>query len=71
MLDAETVGAVDITAVTMLTDLAGELQRRDRRLAVAHGIGQVRDMLREGEPAGAAALELHPTVAEAVEALSS
>jgi len=71
VLDAETVGAVDITAVTMLTDLAGELQRRDRRLAIAHGIGQVRDMLREGEPAGAAALELHPTVAEAVEALST
>jgi len=70
VLDAETIGAVDVTAVGMLSDLAGDLHRRGQRLALAHGIGQVRDMLREGEPEGTAALELHPTVAEAVAALA-
>jgi MFS superfamily sulfate permease-like transporter len=65
VIDAETVGAVDVTAVRMLAQLGHDLAGVGVRLALAHGIGQVRDMLRTGEGPGAA-LELYPTVDAAV-----
>jgi len=55
--------------VRMLDDLADDLDRRSKQLVIAHGIGQVRDMLREGEPARHDDLRLFATVREAVVAL--
>jgi anti-anti-sigma factor len=69
ILDAETVGSVDVTAVRMLDELADDLARRGKRLVIAHGVGQVRDMLRQGGPDHHDDLQLFPTVREAVESL--
>ena len=49
VIDAETIAFVDVTAVRMLDVLAGDLARQGVVLAIAHDIGQVRDMLAEGE----------------------
>jgi sulfate permease, SulP family len=46
VIDAETTPAVDVSATDMLIALAGELRRRHIQLLVAHGIGQIRDVLR-------------------------
>jgi len=70
ILDAETIGAVDVTAVRALVQLAGELERSGVHLALAHGIGQVRDMLRQDRERGDPTLELYPTVQAAVDALT-
>ena len=70
ILDAETIGAVDVTAVRALVQLASELQRSGVRPALAHGIGQVRDMLRQDRERGDPTLELYPTVQAAVDALT-
>ncbi|MGH8951798.1 MAG: SulP family inorganic anion transporter [Acidimicrobiia bacterium] len=45
VVDAETIPFVDVTAVRMLTELAEELEREKVTLAIAHGIGQVRDLI--------------------------
>ena len=66
VLDLETVGELDITAARMLTDSAESLATAGQRLVLAHDIGQVRDVLRAEGPA---AIEVYPTVAEAVAAL--
>lgn len=79
VLDAETVGAVDVTAVRMLVQVAAGLSRSGTRFAIAHGIGQVRDMLRvggaegghgDGDGPGGGPLELYPTVTAALAALA-
>lgn len=49
ILDAETIPAIDITAVEMLRQVRGELEARGVRLLLAHDIGQIRDLL-EDEP---------------------
>jgi SulP family sulfate permease len=68
VLDAETSPSLDVSAVQMLVQLRADLDRRHVRLAMAHGIGQVVDVLTsasaEGEP------ELFATVDEAVAQLS-
>jgi MFS superfamily sulfate permease-like transporter len=46
VIDAETVAFVDVTAVRMLGELAAELDREKVALAIAHGVGQVRDVVR-------------------------
>ena len=69
ILDAETIAFADVTAVRMLDELADELARRRITLALAHGIGQVRDMLRAGD--GPAHLRLYTTVQQAIEDLAS
>lgn len=51
----------------MVIDLARELERSSVRLA--HGIGQVRDMLEEAAVEGTEPLLLYPTVESAVAAL--
>jgi SulP family sulfate permease len=68
VVDAETVPSVDLTAAAMLRDLAGELGRRDVRLALARDIGQVRDLL--GDAPADGTVESYPTVREAVAALT-
>jgi MFS superfamily sulfate permease-like transporter len=45
VLDAQTVPFIDVTATTMLRQLAGRLHREGITLAVARDIGQVRDVL--------------------------
>ncbi len=67
VIDAETVPAIDVTAVTMLIDLRDELAARGIRLLIARDIGQVRDLL---ATAGGATLveHFHASVDDAVNA---
>ncbi len=67
VVDAETIPAIDVTAVNMIVDLRDELTARGVRLYIARDVGQVRDLL---ERAGAATLieHLYPSVDQAVTA---
>ena len=67
VLDAETVPAIDVTAVGMLVELADELRRDEIELVLARDVGEVRDLLQLG--AEDAPLRTYPTVRAAVEAL--
>ena len=67
VLDAETVPAIDVTAVTMLTRLAEDLQRDGIALVFARDVGVVRELIRLG--ATDAPLPRYPTVQAAVHAL--
>ncbi|MFD5967957.1 SulP family inorganic anion transporter [Streptomyces sp. NPDC060311] len=70
VIDAETVPFIDVSAVRMLDQLAGELKARRVRLLLARDVGQVRDVLGTAD-AGAELRHIHPTVREAVEAARS
>ena len=61
VLDGQTTPSVDVTAAAMLTLLKSDLQRVGSDLALAHGIGQVRDVIRTAEPAG------EPTIYASIE----
>jgi SulP family sulfate permease len=65
VLDAETMPFVDVTAVTMLRDLAEALHERGVRLVVARDIGAVRDVVERSD--GGAEVQIYPTVQAAVE----
>jgi MFS superfamily sulfate permease-like transporter len=66
VVDAEAVAFVDVTAVRMLEELAGDLRRSGRHLVVAHDLGQVGDLL----PADAhAELVVMPTIDDAIAAV--
>jgi high affinity sulfate transporter 1 len=67
VLDAESVPFIDVTAMTMLDQLAADLDRRGITLRLARERGQIRDLLRHGG-ADTARLHLHPTVRDAVAA---
>lgn len=67
MLDAETVPAIDITAVNMLVELAADLRRDGIELVLARDVGDGRDLVRLGE--GGTLLRTYPTVRAAVDAL--
>jgi MFS superfamily sulfate permease-like transporter len=69
VIDAAAIGSVDVTAARMVIALAKELEGDDVRLALAHGIGQVRDMLEEAAVEGTEPLLLSATVQSAVAAL--
>jgi anti-anti-sigma factor len=69
VLDAETVPFIDVTAITMLEQLAGELERDGVQLVLARDVGGVRDVLERGLGSGVA-LPTYPTVQAAVDALS-
>jgi hypothetical protein len=56
---------VDVTAITMLRDLAETLHERGVRLVVARDIGVVRDVVERTE--GGAEVQIYPTVQAAVE----
>ena len=67
VLDAETVPFIDVTAATMLMELAAEVERDGAALLIARDIGQVGDVLRgvaDGPP-----IRTYPTVEEAVDAV--
>ena len=68
VIDAETIPYIDVTASSMLADLADELHHQHVQLLIARDIGQVRDVLRHviDNPA----LEhFYPTVQAAVDAV--
>ncbi|MGH3137416.1 MAG: sodium-independent anion transporter [Gaiellaceae bacterium] len=67
VLDVETVPSIDVTAVSMLVELADELRRDGIQLVLARDVGAVRDLVRVG--AGETALAMYPTVRAAVDAL--
>jgi MFS superfamily sulfate permease-like transporter len=54
VLDAETMPAIDVTALTMLIGLARDLHDRGVELVIARDIGVVRDLVAVGEE--------HPTI---------
>ena len=66
VLDLGSTPAVDVTATEMLAQLTGELQRRNVRLAVAHAIGQVRDILQHAGEATESLPVPYATIDEAV-----
>jgi len=70
VLDAASVPVIDVTAVEMLDQVAGDLEAVGVRMLLARDIGEVRDVLRR---AGATAeLErVYPSVQAAVEAAGS
>ncbi len=69
VLDAASVPAIDVTAVTMLVELADDLRREGIELVLARDIAAVRDLvhLREGE----ARLRSFPTVQAAIDELTA
>jgi hypothetical protein len=67
VLDAETVPAIDITAVSVLTELADNMRRNKIELVLAKDVSRVRDLIRLGE--GDTPLRTYPTVRAAVEDL--
>ena len=69
ILDAETTPAIDVSATDMLIALAAELRRRDIELLVAHGIGQIRDVLRNAGHDDDVLQTVYPTVDAALAAV--
>jgi high affinity sulfate transporter 1 len=67
VLDAETVPAIDVTALAMLVQLADDLRRDGVGLVLARDIGAIRDLVKVG--ADEQALRSYPTVQEAVDDL--
>ena len=67
VIDAETVPAIDVTAVTMLVALAQDLRRDGVELVLARDIGPVHDLLRLGEDERA--IRTYSTVRAAVDSL--
>lgn len=68
VVDAANVPSIDVTAVTMLVDLAEDLGRDGVKLALAQDISAVRDLVRLRESEGA--LRSYPTVQAAVDELA-
>ncbi|CCH89351.1 Sulfate transporter [Modestobacter italicus] len=69
VLDAQTASFIDVTATDVLTQLAQDLARRHVTLAIAHPIGQTRDVLRRAAASTGVTLDSHPDVDAAVAAL--
>jgi MFS superfamily sulfate permease-like transporter len=66
VIDAAAIAFVDVTAVRMLDELADDLRRDGQRLAIAHDLGQVGDLLGTSEDTS---LGIYPTIDEAMEAV--
>jgi MFS superfamily sulfate permease-like transporter len=69
VLDAETVPAIDVTAVDMLTELADDLRRDGIDFVLARDVSQVRDLVQLAQTD--APLRTYPTVRAAVAALQA
>jgi sulfate permease, SulP family len=69
VLDAQTAPFIDVTATGMLTQLAHDLGRRRVTLAIAHPLGQARDVLRTAADTARVPLTLHSDVDAAVAAI--
>lgn len=68
VLDASTTPAIDVSATEMLAQLASDLRRDGIALLIAHGIGQVRDVLRRAGAEQDVLQAMYATVDEAVAA---
>ncbi|HEY7397766.1 MAG TPA: SulP family inorganic anion transporter [Gaiellaceae bacterium] len=68
VLDAETMPAIDVTAIGMLLELGDDLRRDGVELVIARDIGAVRDLLEQGDRPEA--IHTFPTVQAAVDALA-
>ncbi|WP_035718267.1 SulP family inorganic anion transporter [Gordonia terrae] len=66
VLDAETSPFIDVSAVSMLVELHDALSGRGIQFAIAREVGQFRDVI--GTAAPDSALQVFPTVAEALTA---
>jgi high affinity sulfate transporter 1 len=69
VLDAETMPAIDVTAVTMLMGLARDFHDRGIELVIARDIGVVRDLVAVGEEHPT--IRTFPTVQAAVDELEA
>jgi hypothetical protein len=69
ILDGETMPYVVVTAITMLEQLAGDLERNGVQLVLARDIGTLRDVLERAQDTDAT-LPTYPTVQAAVDALT-
>ena len=69
VLDGETVPYIDLTAATMLIELAADLKRRGVELVMARDVGQVRDVLSRVEQKEDR-IRIFPTVPDAIAALT-
>jgi sulfate permease, SulP family len=70
VLDAETVPFIDVTAITMIEQLAGELEREGVQLVIARDIGGVQDVIARAQD-GNTTIPAYPTVHAAVDALTT
>jgi MFS superfamily sulfate permease-like transporter len=68
VLDAATVPAIDVTATSMLLELAAELRREGVELVLARDVGAVRDLVRLGSDEEE--IRSFPTVQTAVDELT-
>jgi anti-anti-sigma regulatory factor len=69
VLDAETVPTIDLTATSMLVELAADLKRNGTELILAGDVGTVRELIQlgqEGDP-----IRTFPTVRAAIEAFEN
>ena len=69
IIDAETIPAIDVTAVQMLIEVTDELREREVDLVLAHDIGQVRDLLPSDERGTGPAV--YPSIDQAIAAVRS
>ena len=70
VLDAETTPVIDVSATEMLTRLALDLRRLDVELLIAHGIGQVRDVLRSAGSDAQVLQAIYATVDSAIASIA-
>jgi MFS superfamily sulfate permease-like transporter len=66
VIDAESMPAVDVTAIAMLVELADDLERDGKRLVIAHNLGQVGDLLAADPDVS---IGVFPTIPEAIAAV--
>ncbi|HTY72903.1 MAG TPA: SulP family inorganic anion transporter [Actinomycetes bacterium] len=71
VVDAETAPFIDVTATDMLAQAAIELDRSSVRLAVAHPVGQIRDVVLSCAKENHTKIEVYPTIDLAIAALSA
>jgi anti-anti-sigma factor len=69
VLDAETVPTIDVTATSMLVELAADLKQDGIELVLARDVGTVRELIQLGEEGDP--IRTFPTVRAAVEALET
>jgi anti-anti-sigma factor len=70
VLDAETVPFIDVTAITMLDQLADDLKRGGVKLVLARDIGGVRDVILRAYDSSVT-IPTYPTVRAAVDSLTN
>jgi high affinity sulfate transporter 1 len=70
VVDAQTAPFIDVTATEMLTQAARDLARANVVLALAHPVGQTRDVLRRAAGENGTVIAVHPTIDAAVDELS-